>query len=371
MKAFDGTLFNRAEAEKFINSISTDQLKWIKFLVVHNTGAPNMTQEDKTPDRNKDGTGEDDRMRNTAPHYAKWGGRGPSFFVFNSGKIGLGTVLPAKGVHSPSWNNTSIGIEMVADFRKGVDNPYTEPGLTIVDTTAWLFAAVLKKLGLSATNETIKLHKEDKKTTHDCPGDLFKKDDFLKRVQAYLKGTTPTVDSTPAPKAEVPTVVIPPKPEGPQKVMQPKQFMYSDYCVAMMKKVEGLRLKAYYDKPGWAIGYGHNSTGRIAPIPHEGMTLKNEQEAHDILLNDMNDKVRYLNAWVKVPLAQSHVDALVIFIFQQGPGNFKSKLLPLVNEKKHWSVAKYLETYPHPHPGVQRRRKMEAEIYRGNRPTKW
>lgn len=370
MKAFDGTLFNREAAKNFIDSIPTDKLSWIKFLVVHNTGAPNMAQEDKTPDYDKDGTGEDDRMRNTAPHYKKWGGRGPSFFVFNSGKIGLGTVLPAKGVHSPSWNNTSIGIEMVADFRKGVDNPYTEPGLTIVDTTAWLFAAILKKLDLPATNATIKLHKEDKKTTHDCPGNLFKKDDFVKRVQAYLKPTSPTADSAPAPKAEAPAVVIPPKPDGENKVMQPRQFKYSDYCTAMLKKVEGLRLKAYFDKPGWAIGYGHNSTGKIAPIPCEGMTIT-QAEADRILEIDMQDKLRYLNAWVKVPLAQSHIDALILFIFQQGPGNFKTKLLPLINEKKHWSVARYLDTYPHPNAGVVRRRKLEAEIYRGARPTKW
>jgi lysozyme len=139
----------------------------------------------------------------------------------------------------------------------------------------------------------------------------------------------------------------------------------------MMKKVEGLRLKAYFDKPGWALGYGHNSTSLIEPIPYEGMTLKNEKEAEDILRVDLDDKVRYLNAWVKVPLTQGQVDALAMHIFQQGPTQFRSRVLPTINEGKHAEVAKIIETMAHDNPGVERRRRFEAARYRGERPTKW
>jgi len=359
MQAFDGTLFSRKQAEEFINDIPSAKLAWVKHLTVHNTGAPNMKQEDTTPDRQLPKGGEDDRMRNIKPYYAKWGYRGPHLFTFNSGMIGLGTVLPAQGVHSPSWNKTSIGVEMVADFRKGVDDPYIGGGLMIVDTTAWLFATILKKLGLPATSSTIRLHKEDKATTHDCPGDLFKKDDFVKRVQEYMGVVTkPTIKE------------VTPAPIFTQKVMQPGGFMYSDYCRNMLKKIEALRLKAYWDAGSWAIGYGHNATSQIKPIPYEGMTCTTEQ-AEQWLEVDMVDKLRYLNTWVKVPLNQGYVDALVIFMFQQGPGNFKKKLLPTVNAKMHWTVAKMLDNWVHANAGVVRRRKFEADVYRGNQPTKW
>jgi GH24 family phage-related lysozyme (muramidase) len=369
MKAFDGTLFTRTECEKFINSIPTSQLEWVQRIVIHNTGAPNMHQEDKTPDVNKDGTGEDDRMRNTKPHYAKWDYNGPHFFVFNSGSIGLGDMLPSKGVHSPSWNSIAIGVEMVADFRPGVDNPYTQPGLTIVDTAAWLFAVILRKLGLPCNNDTVKLHKEDKKTTHDCPGDLFLKADFLKRINEYL-GKVVGEDVKVAP------ITLPNAPGVPglpvkETVYNPGTFKFSEYLVTMMKRVEGWRDKAYYDKPGWAIGYGHNSTSKLAPIPYDGMVITKEEGDRILREVDLKECLRYVNAWIKVPLTEGNVDALCMYIFQQGPGNFKKKLLPTINEKKHWTTAKLIENQGHANAGVMRRRKLEAEIYRGNKPTKW
>jgi GH24 family phage-related lysozyme (muramidase) len=357
MKAFDGTLFNRKETEEYLNSIPKASLSWVKHLTLHNTGAPNMAQEDKTPG------GEAQRMRNLGHYYKKWGGRGPHFFTFNSGKIGLGTCLPGQGVHSPSWNKISVAVEMVADFRKGVDNPYTEPGLTITDNTAWLFAQLLKKLGLQASNDTIKLHKEDKATTHDCPGNLFLKADFIERVRTYMGVKAPEAYTAPT---QTPVTV-------PGKIMEPGKFGYSSYAVDMLKRIEGLRLEPYNDRGTLAIGYGHNASSGQPPVVTRGMKITPAQ-AETILLSDMNECLRYINAWVKVPLEQGQVDALILLIFQQGATNFRKKFVAMINEKKHWTVAKMMENYvfaSDPTGGLDRRFELQAKIYRGERPTKW
>lgn len=437
---FDGTLFSREEVARYINKQTG--LGWAKFLVVHNTGAPNMKQEDATPDRDKDGTGEDDRIQNIAPYYKKqgWSG-GPNFFVFNSGKVGLGTPLPYAGTHSPSWNGISIGVEMVADFRTGVDDPYKGGGLVITDTTAYLFATLLKKLGLPANNDTIRLHKEDKKTTHACPGNLFKKDDFVRRVQGYMDGAVPLpLPQTPTPavkywvntpgdtlnfraepagrvkgmlphgtevvplevdgdwtkvktpggyigwvyakylavkKVETPAPVVPvplpaPLPETPQEgTMPPGSYKFSPFCKEWAKRFEGYRDKAYWDVSGWAIGWGHNSISGIPPIPHEGSTIT-KAEAEAALDKDLALQLHYLEAYVDVPLTQGWVDALVLHIFQQGPGNFRNgPVRPLVNAQKWNEAAARIKQGIGKNANLLRRRDVESQIALGGKPSKW
>lgn len=441
---FDGTLFTREECAKFIDSIPKEKLAWVKddpTLVVHNTGAPSMAQEDATPDRNKDGTGEDDRIRNTAPHYKGqgWSG-GPSFFVFNSGKIGVGTPLPHSGVHCAGWSENSIGVEMVADFD-GTDTPESVGGKVITDTTAWLFAYLLKRLGYPLNEKNVRLHKEGK-TTHDCPGKLFKKEAFLKQIKGYMDGkplaesplqnvpmsvvtlwvNTPgdtlnfrsapagsvkgrlphgtmvkVVDvdgnwrkvktpagyegwvdyrylapAAPASVASTPAVLPPPpvKVEG-EVVYQPGSYKYSDFCRDWAKRFEGFRTKAYWDVSGWAVGYGHNSVSGIPPIPHEGFTITME-DALKALDKDLDLQLHYLEAYVDVPLTQGWVDALVLHIFQQGPGNFREgPVRPLVNAGKFKEAAARIKQGIGKNANLLRRRAVESEIALGGKPTKW
>lgn len=363
---YSGVTFNRKEVKAYIESIPTKDLSWVQFLVVHNTGAPSMAQHEATKDSNKDGQNEDDRMRNAKPGYAKWQGRGPHFWVFKTDPTedkdyGLGTPLPNKGVHSPSWNTTSIGVEMVADFD-GTDDPHSPAGANVVDNTAYLFATLLAKLGKVANGNTIRLHKEDKKTTHDCPGKLFKKDEFIAKVQKYMGVTV-----------DVPKVQPPQDTPGNLPVYNPGEYKFSDYCVTMMKRIEGLRLTPYNDRGTLAIGYGHNASSGQPPKVVPGMVIT-EKQAHDILIADMTECLRYLKTWVKVPLTQGMVDAMILFIFQQGATNFRKKMVDLMNAKKHWTVAKNMEDYvfkSDPSGGLDRRFELQADMYRGLRPTKW
>lgn len=173
----------------------------------------------------------------------------------------------------------------------------------------------------------------------------------------------------PAPEPVKPTVPVIPL---PVKAYPPGQAKWSEtWLLPMMKKVEGLRLLAYFDKPGWAIGYGHNSTSGVPPIPYEGMTLINEATAEEILRGDLNECLRYINTWVKVPLEPHHVDALCMNIFQQGPTQFRKRLLDTINAGDHGKVAELIENMAHANPGVMRRRRLEAARYRGEAPMKW
>ena len=190
-KDYDGTTFNRASFLNHLNSINPKDLSWLKYLILHNTGAPDIAQQRATRG------GESQRMKNAKPHYEKWRG-GPHYWVFESGLIGKGSPLPSTGVHSPSWNSTSMGVEMVANFAPKKDDPYGA-GAIIVDTTAWLFAQVLNKTGLPI--ESIKLHKEDPRTTHDCPGSRIVKSEFLTKVKGYMDAKAPEAPKPVEPKA--------------------------------------------------------------------------------------------------------------------------------------------------------------------------
>ena len=159
----------------------------LQLLALHNTGAPNIAQTNATPG------GYDQRQRNIGAYYRNLGWRGGPFAdIYPDGTIREGTPWPYKGIHSPSWNDTGIGIEMTADFRPGADSPNIGAGLLMVGTAAEMFAAILRHQGLPLNNDTIKFHKEDPSTTHDCPGSLLHKNVFMAKVQvAYEALRTP------------------------------------------------------------------------------------------------------------------------------------------------------------------------------------
>lgn len=331
---------------------------FVSFFVVHNTGAPYTLAS----------VGGRTRMKNLENYYKnekRWRG-GPPLFVMGDGLVYAGSPIHLQSVHSPSWNKISIGIEAEGDFD-GTHKVDIGEGKKVWDSMAWVFAELLEWFGWPASDKYIRLHREDAATTHACPGFLVTKPWFISKVQGQM-GLTAKPPEAPKP---IPAVMPIDTAKVKHKVYQPGTFKWSEsWCLPMMKRVEGLRLKAYYDAPGWAIGYGHNSTGGIKPIPYDGMVITNA-EADAILRADLDDKVRYLNAWVKVPLDQAQIDALAMFIFQQGPTQFKKFLLPTINQKMHWTTANLIEKKIHAKAGVNRRRKLESARYRGESPDKW
>lgn len=181
---------------------------FVRFIVVHNTGAPSLktyrgyaTRANPISDaqwlRNLEGFYRDKQRWSAGPHW----------FV-TPNKLGLLAFTPStvRGTHSPSWNSTSLGVEMVGDFQS---EPF-DPGVrrNVVALLAELH------IWLDLSPDTIRFHREDSATTHkDCPGKNVIKSALIAEVKAKMEEilvATPTVfadmpddiDAHPAPVAD-------------------------------------------------------------------------------------------------------------------------------------------------------------------------
>lgn len=146
------------------------------FVVLHNTGAPTFAQWHLVP-----GT---TRMQNLQTYYRdqqKWSG-GPHLFIADD-LIWVFTPLTVPGVHSPSWNNLSWGVELVGDYSVEQLNPNLK--LNAVSALGTLHAA----LGLNPAS--MRLHREDPLTTHICPGNNVSKPDFIELVATNVIAQMP------------------------------------------------------------------------------------------------------------------------------------------------------------------------------------
>lgn len=106
----------------------------------------------------------------------------------------------------------------------------------------------------------------------------------------------------------------------------------SEKGIELIKNLEGLRKTAYQDTGNkWAIGYGHTAAINNKPIS-KGMTITEEQ-ATELLQNDLAYIEAVINKSVNVSLSQSQYDALCSLVFNIGPGAFqRSELLSRLNQ---------------------------------------
>lgn len=165
-------------------------VNWPKWrpnkIVLHNTAAPSLAQWIKSAN--------EDRAKNLVPGISRiksletffrdnqgWSGC-PHLFIAND-FIWVMNPLTAPGTHSPSWNSTSIGIECIGDFSKEDDD--SGEGLKVKQNAIFAMAILCDAIGLEPSNGeilkgsavgTIFLHKQDPKTTHDCPGEDMARD---------------------------------------------------------------------------------------------------------------------------------------------------------------------------------------------------
>lgn len=153
-------------------------------IVLHNTAAPNLTQWE-TFDKAHPG----ERIPNLERYYRDEQGwsAGPHFFVALA--IYPFTPINTSGIHSPSYNGTKIGIEMVGDYEKGIDDDDVGDGYRVKRLTAGLFAAIYAKLGIDPEADgAFHMHRDDPKTTHKCPGDLLFQDraGFIELIKQFM-----------------------------------------------------------------------------------------------------------------------------------------------------------------------------------------
>ena len=148
----------------------------------------------------------------------------------------------------------------------------------------------------------------------------------------------------------------------------------SESMIAVIKKFEGLRLKAYKCPAGvYTIGYGHTENvcadSEISELMADQI-LRKDLQKFEQAINDLD-----------LPLLQCEFDALVSFIFNVGIGNFnKSTLKKLLLQKKFFYAAKEFDKWVFAGgkklwvfaggkklPGLQSRRTKERKIFEGRK----
>lgn len=136
----------------------------------------------------------------------------------------------------------------------------------------------------------------------------------------------------------------------------------SSAALQLARQSEGLRLTAYRDETGrLTIGYGH------AEGVQAGQTIT-EEEAEQLLVDDMDEAGAEVSRLVTVPLAQGQFDALCDFVFNLGAGRLLgSTLLRVLNRADYGAAAAQFKYWcmanGHPEPGLVARRQAETILF--------
>ena len=167
--------FSAESFENYCHSLTWNSWR-PSFIVLHNTGTPTLAQRP---------TGLSlQHIKNLESYYRdekNWSA-GPHLFI-DDHQIWVFTPLTTSGVHSPSWNKLALGFEMLGDYE--TESFTTGRGLAVRKNAVAAIATLSAVLGLDPT--TMKLHKEDKNSTHDdCPGKNVVKAEIIAEVQQYI-----------------------------------------------------------------------------------------------------------------------------------------------------------------------------------------
>jgi hypothetical protein len=173
-KGIVGAGFKPEEFDRYVSQLHFGSWR-PQFVVLHNTAVPTLADWHKTPGK--------DRMNNLARYYRDTQGwsAGPHLFIADD-LIWVFTPLVTSGIHSPSWNRISWGVEMVGDFASEAFASGT--GAKVRDNAVEALATLHAVMGLDS--HTLRLHKEDPLTTHNCPGRHVEKADIIQRVHDRL-----------------------------------------------------------------------------------------------------------------------------------------------------------------------------------------
>ena len=175
-KGIIGIRFSPNDFDEYLSHLTLSSWR-PQFVVVHNTSSPTLAQRPKgfTPAH----------IQNLVSFYRDQQGwsAGPHCFVDQNG-IWVFTPLTTPGVHSPSWNSISWGVETLGEYMK---ESFQDPvHSNLVACLATLHLAI----GLDI--QSLRFHKEDPRTTHrDCPGVNVDKDKLMKDVHDLIVSREP------------------------------------------------------------------------------------------------------------------------------------------------------------------------------------
>jgi hypothetical protein len=173
-KGIVGSSFSADGFDSYCHALHWTQWR-PSFIVLHNTASPSLAQR-------PDGLTQQ-HIKSLEGFYRdtqKWSA-GPHLFI-DDRQIWVFTPLTLSGTHSPSFNKVALGIEMLGNFA--TESFLTDRGNQVRQNAIAAVATLCAVLGLDP--DTLKLHKEDTKTTHDCPGKNVDKAKFIADVKALM-----------------------------------------------------------------------------------------------------------------------------------------------------------------------------------------
>lgn len=131
-------------------------------IVLHNTAVPDLAKVNGYISSGK--WTFEQLIDNWWVRYKKLGWpAGPHIFIHE--KIWIATPLWMRGTHSPSFNATMWGVEIVGDYSKEF-----LPAL-LLDNTVQTAACLYAMQGHEPTPQSLRFHGEDPRTSHkECPG---------------------------------------------------------------------------------------------------------------------------------------------------------------------------------------------------------
>jgi hypothetical protein len=147
-----------------------------EFVVLHNTQLP--TYEKPSNDVWRKGPNGINNIRALEHFYqnVKGWSAGPHLFVADL--IWVFTPLTVHGVHSPSWNEITWGVESVGDYDT---EEFADP---VRENVISALKSLHQASGIDPV--TLKLHREDPLTEHACPGKNIIKSEIVREVADRL-----------------------------------------------------------------------------------------------------------------------------------------------------------------------------------------
>jgi N-acetylmuramoyl-L-alanine amidase len=196
---FDPTPYTANAWTAHVNAIPLAKLRWCKFITLHNTSSPTLSQWVEL------GPAHDARLRNLRDYYANHLGwhQGPHGFISRSHINGFSS-LTEPGIHASCFNASSIGLEQVGEFNV---EPYNSgDGAMVRDMAVHAVAVLCNRIGLRPDHyiygiSGLHFHIECRHDNHDCPGTFARnKAELVQRILARMV----VLDGSPPLSAPVP-----------------------------------------------------------------------------------------------------------------------------------------------------------------------
>lgn len=168
----EGKVWTVSEFETYLGTVTKPS--WADSICLHHTGVPSLTQ------RPSGLTGQ--HIKNIRHYYetTKGWSSAPHLFIDDDQCFGM-CPLTEVGVHAKSFNSRSIGIEVLGNYNE--EAPNNGRGLACWTIAFGVSRALLKWLDLKADATTVFFHRDDPKTSKECPGSKVEKSWVLENLK--------------------------------------------------------------------------------------------------------------------------------------------------------------------------------------------